>query len=224
MYCFIIVSYYILLLTVIMDNVGNYSKDDYLALWGEAPVTPQDVHEVFASYIEGKIPLLPWCEIELHLETNAISGILAILNRAGFLTINSQPAVNGERSDHPVNGWGGVGGYVYQKAYVEFFVSPEYLHYFQEVIGNYETLNMHAINANGKCIDNGHTGVTALTWGVFPNREILQPTIFDPESFVVWSKESFQLWKEGWASLYDDETESSELLHNVSSINVMYCI
>ncbi len=29
----------------------------------------------------------------------------------------------------------------------------------------------------------------ALTWGVFPNREILQPTVFDHDSFVVWSEE-----------------------------------
>jgi hypothetical protein len=27
--------------------------------------------------------------------------------RAGYLTINSQPAVNGEKSDHPIYGWGG---------------------------------------------------------------------------------------------------------------------
>lgn len=44
------------------------------------------------------------------------------INRAGFMTINSQPAVNGCRSDDSVYGWGGAGGYVYQKAYVEFFV------------------------------------------------------------------------------------------------------
>ena len=200
---------------VVYTVLGNYSKDDYLAIWGEAPITPQDVYEVFASYIEGKIPLLPWCEVELHLETTAISSILALLNRAGFLTINSQPPVNGERSDHPVNGWGGAGGYVYQKAYVEFFVSPEYIQYFMDVIPEYDSLNIHAINANGDCVNNGHLGVTALTWGVFHNKEILQPTIFDPDSFKVWSKESFLLWKQGWANLYDDETESSELLHKV---------
>ena len=55
----------------------------------------------------------------------------------------------------------------------------------------------------------------ALTWGVFPNREILQPTIFDHDSFVVWSEEVFQLWTKSWAALYDDETESSALLYEV---------
>ena len=190
-------------------------------MWGEAPVLPEDVYEVFASYVEGKIPLLPWCETELQAETSSISGDLAALNRSGFLTINSQPAVNGAKSDDSVFGWGGAGGYVYQKAYVEFFVSPESLQYFMEAIPKYENLNIHAINSTGELFNNGHKTVTALTWGVFPNREILQPTIFDPDSFVVWSKESFLLWKEGWANLYDDETKSSELLYYVSNTMCM---
>lgn len=38
------------------------------------------------------------------------------MNELGFLTINSQPAVNGARSDDKVFGWGPSNGYVYQKA------------------------------------------------------------------------------------------------------------
>jgi len=194
---------------------GNLSKDDYLALWGEAPVVPDDIHEVFALYVEAKIPLLPWCETELLLETAQISSELAAINRAGYLTINSQPPVNGEKSDHSVFGWGGAGGHVYQKAYVEFFVAPGDLQFFMEAMPRYPNLNFHAINSSGESIDTGFKSVTALTWGVFPNREILQPTIFDPESFVVWSKECFLLWKEAWASLYDDASESSDLIYRM---------
>ena len=40
---------------------------------------------------------------------------LASVNIRGVLTINSQPNVNGAPSDDPVFGWGGPGGYVYQK-------------------------------------------------------------------------------------------------------------
>lgn len=40
---------------------------------------------------------------------------LARINSKGVLTINSQPNVNGAPSDDPVFGWGGPGGYVYQK-------------------------------------------------------------------------------------------------------------
>lgn len=37
------------------------------------------------------------------------------MNELGYLTINSQPAVDGARSDDKVHGWGPAGGYVYQK-------------------------------------------------------------------------------------------------------------
>lgn len=171
------------------------SKEDRLAMWGESPITYQDVYEIFARYVEGKVPILPWCESSLQLETETISSPLAKINRSGFLTINSQPAVNGERSDHPVYGWGGVGGRVYQKAYVEFFVSPDLLKILIEVVSRKTNLSLHAVNHDKNVImTNADKGVTAVTWGVFPNREILQPTIFDHDIFLVWSEEAFQLW------------------------------
>jgi len=34
----------------------------------------------------------------------------------------------------------------------------------------------------------------AVTWGVFPGREILQPTVVDPISFRVWKDEAFRQW------------------------------
>ena len=45
--------------------------------------------------------------------------------------------------------------------------------------------------------------------------EIIQPTVFDVSAFNVWSKEAFQLWTDSWASLYDDESPSSELIYNI---------
>jgi hypothetical protein len=36
------------------------SKEDRLAMWGEAPTELSDVYEVFAKFVEGKIPILPW--------------------------------------------------------------------------------------------------------------------------------------------------------------------
>jgi methylenetetrahydrofolate reductase (NADPH) len=75
---------------------------------------------------------------------------------------------------------------------------------------------VYAVNSAGDCLaKDPEGGVTALTWGVFPNKEILQPTIFDFNTFVVWSKESFQLWIDAWASLYDDDSESADLLYMV---------
>lgn len=40
---------------------------------------------------------------------------LAQVNNLGFLTINSQPAVNGVPSNDKVFGWGPSNGFVYQK-------------------------------------------------------------------------------------------------------------
>jgi methylenetetrahydrofolate reductase (NADPH) len=86
-------------------------------MWGEVLLSCEAVYGVFGKYIEGKIPILPWCEEPLQVETSTIFRQISALNHAGFLTINSQPAVNGETSDHSLFGWGGVGGRVYQKAY-----------------------------------------------------------------------------------------------------------
>jgi len=47
------------------------------------------------------------------------------INQMGILTINSQPNVNGQPSNNKINGWGSPDGYVYQKAYLEFFMSRE---------------------------------------------------------------------------------------------------
>jgi len=58
---------------------------------------------------------LPWNDDELALETTSLIEQLSHLNSSGVLTINSQPSVNGAPSDDPVFGWGGAGGYVYQK-------------------------------------------------------------------------------------------------------------
>ena len=196
-------------------GVGGTGKEDRLAMWGDSPITPEDVYEVFAMYIEGKIPALPWCDLALQAETALVRGPIAALNRAGFLSINSQPAVNGETSEHVVFGWGGAGGRVYQKAYLEFFTSPQNLKKVAELVSKHSNLVFYAVDYSGTLETSGQKGVTALTWGVFPNKEILQPTVFSLDTFVVWSKEAFDLWTDVWAYLYDDETESSALLYDI---------
>eukprot|EP01035_Chromulina_nebulosa_P020373 gene20373-26441_t len=192
------------------------SKEERLAMWGESPLTLEDVYEVFAKYVEGKIPILPWSESPLQAETIEISSYLANINRRGYLTINSQPAVNGEKSTHPVYGWGGIGGRVYQKAYVEFFISPTLLDILLQVVNSKSNLSLHAVNSSKDIIiANGRKGVSALTWGVFQNSEILQPTVFDHDVFLIWSEEAFQLWLSYWATIYDDETDSSGLIYDI---------
>jgi len=149
-----------------------------------------------------------------------IQSELAQLNRAGFLTINSQPAVNGVESTDAVFGWGGAGGYVYQKAYVECFCSPENLGKLMTAARARDSLTVYAVNSNGdeQMLGMGDSGVTALTWGVFPGKEIIQPTVFDPDLFAgVWSDEAFSLWQTMWLSLYDEDSKSYEIVDEIHS-------
>ncbi|MFH5935901.1 SAM-binding domain-containing protein, partial [Clostridium perfringens] len=90
----------------------------------------------------------------LQPETKTINERLGNINLKGFLTINSQPAVNGERSDSPSVGWGGPGGYVYQKAYLEFFCSKEKLNALVEKCKAFTSLTYMAVNRNGDWISN----------------------------------------------------------------------
>jgi methylenetetrahydrofolate reductase (NADPH) len=195
------------------------SEDDQRAMLGDEPKQPQDVYEVFARYVEGRVPHIPWCETTLQPESFLIQNELAKLNRAGLLTVNSQPFVNGVPSTHKGFGWGGPGGYIYQKAYCECFCSPENAGRLMEMTKRHSSVNLYAVNNAGEQIQQGIElgGVTALTWGVFPNREIIQPTIFDPDTFLVWAEEAFSLWSTMWLNLYEFDTESYELIDHMRS-------
>ena len=57
---------------------------------------------------------------------------------------------------------------------------------------------------------------TALTWGVFPGSEIVQPTIIDIQSFAVWKEEAFALWGL-WSSLYETESPSAKLIEEIKN-------
>ncbi len=119
---------------------------------GQAPKSPQDVYEVFAHYVEGEVPHIPWCETPLQPESFLIQKQLAMVNRAGFLTVNSQPSVNGAPSTHKTFGWGGPGGYIYQKAYCECFCSPEKTNLLVKMVTKHPSMNLYAVNNHGmKC-------------------------------------------------------------------------
>ena len=56
----------------------------------------------------------------------------------------------------------------------------------------------------------------AVTWGVFPGREIIQPTIVDPVAFNHWRTEAFGLWTEQWGKLYEPESNSRKIITNIA--------
>jgi len=188
---------------------------DLKSLWGQDPKSEQDIFDVFTKYVTGEIIRLPWTDNPLALESESIKDRLKLLNRNGFLTINSQPSVNGVPSDHSVHGWGGAGGFVYQKAYIEFFSSPTLLSKIADLIKlKYPTLTYLAVDVKGNfqsSYDLDHRITIAVTWGVFPGKEILQPTVVDTNSFFVWKDEAFALWNL-WGNIYDEDSTSRNLI------------
>tara|TARA_B100000609_G_scaffold197938_1_gene196375 strand:- start:8665 stop:10428 length:1764 start_codon:yes stop_codon:yes gene_type:complete len=183
-------------------------------MWGEAPETFEDVKSVFLKFCEGDIDAIPWFDSPLELESGRILEQLLKLNEAGLLTINSQPSVNGVPSDDSSVGWGSPGGYVYQKSYVEFFIDGRHIETLIKVLKRHPSISFQAINKEGTVYSNCDT-VNAVTWGVFPGKEITQPTIVDPDSFVVWKDEAFDLWLYVWGALYPAESPSRELFQQI---------
>ena len=60
-----------------------------------------------------------------------------------------------------------------------------------------------------------------MTWGVFPNREIVQTTIIEEESFKAWTEEAFEIWKE-WKLLYKKDSDSAKLIDTI--LNNFYLV
>ena len=70
---------------------------------------------------------------------------------------------------------------------MEFFTSPENFRALEPKLKAAPSITYMAVNAQGDMISNvGPTDVNAVTWGVFPAKEIVQPTVVDPQSFAVW--------------------------------------
>lgn len=166
--------------------------------WG-SPQSVNDVALLFVKYIQNQISFLPWCDSQLDIESNVIRDKLISINSHGYLTINSQPAVDGLCSSDSVFGWGPKSGFVYQKAYLEFFVSPDNLDDLITKIENMPCITYYAVNKQvsffifsnsqrqGDMRTNTQTeGANAVTWGVFPGHEIVQPTIVERQSFIAW--------------------------------------
>ncbi|KAL0490936.1 methylenetetrahydrofolate reductase [Acrasis kona] len=199
--------------------IGMYSAgqpDDRTIIWGECHENIESVYKIFVKFLLGEVSKLPWFDKPIERETIQIQSDMLHMNEKGFLTINSQPAVNAAKSQDPVHGWGPKGGYVYKKAYIEFFASPENTRKLIQVIKNNNVnVSYHAVNIKGEELKNFDNNVTAVTWGVFPNKEIVQPTVVDSESFLVWKNEAFALWLSQWASIYSEGSQSRRVIQQI---------
>lgn len=190
------------------------TNEQNIKLWGR-PVCIKDIVDVFVRYMNGKLDSLPWSEAPISKEADTIQDDLVDLNRRGFFTINSQPAVDGAKSSHPVYGWGPRNGYVYQKAYLEVLISSEYI---AEVLTRIERdpdITYYAVNKAGDLKTNAPgDGPNAVTWGVFPGKEIVQPTIVETVSFLAWKDEFFRLGQD-WANCYPSSSPSRYVIEDL---------
>mmetsp|Transcript_43923 Transcript_43923/g.108175 ORF Transcript_43923/g.108175 Transcript_43923/m.108175 type:complete len:590 (+) Transcript_43923:56-1825(+) len=193
-------------------------REERRKMWGESPQSAQDIGELFVGYVKGDVKKLPWCQDAIIDETNFIKKQLLQLNKGGMWTINSQPRVNGALSTDPYFGWGPDGGFVYQKAYVEFFCNEEVLTKFLEMVDSerWNSLGYTAVKTTGETRTNlPANSVTAVTWGVFPDREVVQPTVVDSSSFMAWKDEAFALWTE-FIEIYEEGSQSQKVVKEIS--------
>ena len=176
-----------------------------LSLWN-TPTTLEEITHLFTSHLAGQNPKqLPWSECAtLSSETALITSELTQLTRGkGYWTIASQPAVDGLPSTHPVHGWGPPGGFVFQKAFVEFFVpASTFNSTLQPQLDRLRRegeISYYAGNAGGSFRSSETSeAVHAVTWGSFAGKEIATATMVEEVSFRAWVEEAFGIWAE-WA-------------------------
>jgi methylenetetrahydrofolate reductase (NADPH) len=196
-------------------------------LWGY-PKTRQDVNDLFIKHIKGELPAIPWSEEELLAESSTIQPHLLQLNTKGWWTVASQPAVNGLRSNDSTFGWGPANGFVFQKSFVEFFIPTAEWSTLKAKLSSPElrdSVCFYAGNAKGDFDSSDSSGglassaeggasTNAVTWGVFPGKEIVTPTIIEEVSFRAWCEEAFGIWGE-WAKVYGRGSDTEKLLNGV---------
>lgn len=195
-------------------------------LWGE-PKTAEDISNLFIRHLKGELSAIPWSEEEFNAETAMIRDQLLAVNSRGWWTVASQPAVNGLRSNDPTFGWGPANGFVFQKAFVEFFMPTDDWKRLYEKLSRPEMkdkLWFYAANAEGDFLSSDFSGgldqevqeagTNAVTWGVFPGKEIITPTIIEEVSFRAWAEEAFGIWAE-WAQVYGKGSESAKALEKL---------
>lgn len=214
-----------------IDGYGvslHMSVTQAVKLWGY-PATKQDINDMFVKHVQGELTAIPWSEEELMAESSTITPHLAALNSKGWWTVASQPAVNGLRSIDKTFGWGPANGFVFQKAFLEFFLPSADWRTLHEKLTSpavRDVVCFYASNANGDFVSSDTTGGTAgnqhhqpsstnaVTWGVFPGKEIVTPTIIEEVSFRAWSEEAFGIWGE-WSRVYGKGSDSQKLLAGI---------
>ncbi|KAM4056078.1 methylenetetrahydrofolate reductase [Hirsutella rhossiliensis] len=212
-----------------IDGYGvslHMSVTQAVRLWGH-PATRQDIDGIFVKHMQGELAAIPWSEEELMAESSTIQPRLIELNSKGWWTVASQPAVNGAPSSDGTFGWGPANGFVFQKSFVEFFLPSDDWKTLLDRLNSprvRESICFYATNAKGDFVSSDSSGgvngasswssTNAVTWGVFPGKEIVTPTIVEEVSFRAWGEEAFGIWGE-WVKVYGRGSDSENLLNGI---------
>ncbi|CAH6723274.1 methylenetetrahydrofolate reductase 2 [[Candida] jaroonii] len=180
-------------------------------LWGH-PQCLKEFADLTINYLTGKLKSIPWSDGPIDADTSVMTDDLISLNKKGFITINSQPPLNATKSNDKVYGWGPKNGYVFQKQYLEFFCHKDTLNQllnnidsFNSTDNNARILTYYMVDKSGDLVTNTKEGdINAVTWGVFPGEEIVQPTIVERNSFLAWKDEAFSLIEE-WVRIFESD-------------------
>lgn len=214
-----------------MSKPVNHKK--FREMWGNQIRNIDDIKDVFISFVKGcpnkqgfVVTSLPWADEQLKPESMLIQDRILKLNSNYLFTVNSQPAVNCAKSNDQTFGWGPKNGYIYQKAYIEFFAKSKDTKIIIDKLKRYPLLSYTISDKSGNdCYTNyKKNSPVALTWGVFPGREILQPTIADYKTFLIWKDEAFALWQEKWGMIYDKNSESKRVLEDIVEDMYLVCL
>ncbi|KAI9753225.1 MAG: hypothetical protein M1815_006290 [Lichina confinis] len=199
-----------------IDGYGvslHVSVANAIRLWGH-PASEDDITSLFVRHMNDDLEAIPWSEEGLNDESKAIHGELLKLNRRKWWTVASQPAVNGVRSDDAMFGWGPKNGFVFQKAFVEFFIPSSDWEALHRKLQDIEDVSYYAGNSEGEFVCSDADSVNAVTWGAFTGKEIISPTIIEGISFRAWQEEAYDIWRE-WQRVYAKDSDSAQLLDNI---------
>lgn len=171
-------------------------------------------------------------------ETAAIvPQLLRLTKEKHWWTVGSQPAVDGAGSEDSTYGFGPRGGYIYQKAFVEFWVEEEEVVELARRIeqrkaetGVRELTFYAAGRGKDQWLTNMDKGdANAVTWGIFAGKEIITTTLIEEMSFKSWKvsslalswvrlnipqEEASSIWNE-WEQLYPPKSDTRKLLKDL---------
>ncbi|WAR15195.1 MTHR-like protein [Mya arenaria] len=167
------------------------SKEDLLKMWGEELTSECDVYEVFKNYITRETNKHGVKVMQVPWNDDELSPETDLISQK-LASIN-------ERGVLTINSQPNVNGATSSDPNVGWGAPNGYI--YQKGEADYTNCDQNE--------------PIAVTWGVFPGKEIIQPTVVDPIAFTVWKDEAFALWEQSWGTLYPEKSKSREIIKHI---------